>query len=282
MSTHVRGGLPHTRGNPPPPDDPAQPRQQTVTADGWSALPPELLVKVLEALQAAGRRGESQVQGLGFSKAVGVVRAVCAGWRAVHDAAVTRLEFKRTMTDEAVGMLVRRFPAATSAAFVWVLYPGHYVTDVGVIAVCSSLCRALTALDLGYCREVTDAGVRALSSLCRALTSLGLRCCHKVTDDGVRAVSCNMPALTALDLDSCHEVTDDGVRALGGGGARTLTSLNLSSCLKVTKDGVRALSSLPALTHLDLTHCHKVKAAGVQALRLAGASPSLRILPYDR
>ena len=41
------------------------------------------------------------------------------------------------------------------------------------------LLRALTALHLGYCREVTEVGVRAASS--RALTAIGLRCCHKVT-----------------------------------------------------------------------------------------------------
>jgi hypothetical protein len=256
--------------------DQAQPRQETVTADGWSALPPELLVKVLEALQAAERSDAPQAEGLGFSKAVAVVRPVCAGWQAVHDAAVRRLVFERHfMTDDAVGMLVRRFPAVASVQFTWVLYPGHYLTDAGVGTVCGL--RALTALDLGYCREVTDVGVRAASSL-RALTVLGLRCCHKITDAGVRAAS-SLPALTCLDLDSCHQITDDGVRALGG--ARGLTSLSLSCCLQVTKDGVRALSSLPALTQLDVSYCSKVTAAGVQALRNATAAPSLRILPYD-
>jgi hypothetical protein len=63
----------------------AQRRRETVTEGGWAELPDELVAKVLEMLQAAGRRG------FGFSQAPTTVRLVCAGWKAVHDALVTRL-----------------------------------------------------------------------------------------------------------------------------------------------------------------------------------------------
>ena len=48
---------------------------------------------------------------MGFSQASATVRLVCAGWEAVHDALVRRLVLRRQTTDEAIGMLVRRFPA---------------------------------------------------------------------------------------------------------------------------------------------------------------------------
>jgi hypothetical protein len=76
---------------------------------GWAELPDELLAKVLELLQAAG-----QARGLGFSQASATVRLVCAAWKAVHDALVMRLVLKPQTTDEAMGMLVRRFPAVVS------------------------------------------------------------------------------------------------------------------------------------------------------------------------
>ena len=85
-----------------------QQRRATVKVGGWAELPDELLAKVLELLQVAGQAG-----GLGFSQ-VATVRLVCAGWKAVHDALVTRLVLRRQTTDEAMGMLVLRFPAVAS------------------------------------------------------------------------------------------------------------------------------------------------------------------------
>jgi hypothetical protein len=79
-----------------------------VKEGGWAELPDELLAKVLELLQVAGQAG-----GLGFSL-VSTVWLVCAGWKAVHDALVTRLVLRRQTTDEAMGMLVLRFPAVVS------------------------------------------------------------------------------------------------------------------------------------------------------------------------
>ena len=64
---------------------------------------------MLELLQVAGQAG-----GLGFSQTSATVRLVCAGWKAVHDALVTRLVLRQQTTDEAMGMLVLRFPAVAS------------------------------------------------------------------------------------------------------------------------------------------------------------------------
>ena len=110
-------------------------------------------------LQAAGWT-EPQTGGFGFSEASAAVRLVSAGWKAVHDALVTRLVLRRQTTDEAVGMLVRRFPAVVLLEYK--NDGGRVLTDVGLRAV-SSL-RALTSLDLRYCNKVTAAGVQALRS----------------------------------------------------------------------------------------------------------------------
>jgi hypothetical protein len=123
----------------------AQRRRETVTEGGWADLPDEQVAKVLEMLQAAGCT-EPQTGGFGFSEASAAVRLVSAGWKVVHDALVTRLVLRRQTTDEAVGILVRRFPAVVSLEF------------------------------KGEERRVlTDEGLRAVSNL-TALTFLNLRC----------------------------------------------------------------------------------------------------------
>ena len=63
----------------------------------------KVLAKVLQAEEG----------GLGFTQASATVRLVSAGWKAVHDALVTRLVLRGQTTDEAMGMLVLRFPVAS-------------------------------------------------------------------------------------------------------------------------------------------------------------------------
>jgi hypothetical protein len=77
----------------------SQRRRETVY--GWADMSEELFAKVLEA--AGWQEG-----GLVFSRASTTVRLVCAGWKAVYDALVTRLVLRRQTTDEAMGMLVLR------------------------------------------------------------------------------------------------------------------------------------------------------------------------------
>jgi hypothetical protein len=86
----------------------AQRRRETV--DGWAEMPEVLLAKVLEA--AGWQEG-----GLGFSRASATVLLVCAGWKAEYDALVRWLVLRRDTTDEAMGMLVLRFPAVLSLEF---------------------------------------------------------------------------------------------------------------------------------------------------------------------
>jgi hypothetical protein len=250
----------------------AQRLRETMTDDGWAGMAEELFEKVLEVLQPDGP-SKPQDGGLGFSQTLAAVRLVCAGWKKIHDAMVTRLLLRYQTTDEAVGMLVLRFPAVVSLEVkgggAWA-QPAA-LTDKGMLAV-SSLA-SLTFLALTYCRNITDEGMRAVSN-CTTLKSLNLFGCDKLTDEDMRAVS-SLPALTFLDIAWCNKVTNEGLRALSN--CTALTELDIRQCYKVTDEGVRALSSLPALTSLELRECPNVMAAGVQALRNITAAPSLHI-----
>jgi hypothetical protein len=130
----------------------AQQRRETVTEGGWAELPDELVAKVLAKVL------EPEEGGFGFTQASATVRLVSAGWKAVHDALVTRLVLRRHTTDEAMGILVRRFPAVASLEY----KKGHLSN------------RAL----------LTDKRLRAVSSL-PALTSPNLNACEEAKLEGV-------------------------------------------------------------------------------------------------
>ena len=229
---------------------------------GWAELPDELVEKVLEKLQTAGH---SEPQGpFGLSEATATVRLVCSGWKAVHDAMVMRLVLRLETTDEAMGMLARRFPAVVSLEVKWKSGgPVHGVlTDQGMLAVRNLT--SLKTLNISRCIELTDEGMRAVRSL-PALTSLNLTYCIKVTDEGMRAVrSC--ASLTSLTLTHCNKVTNVGLRELRG--LTALTVLNFICCHNVTDVGLQELTSLAALNTLHLINCRTSK-AGRDALKAA-------------
>jgi hypothetical protein len=145
---------------------------------GWARLPKELLGKVLEKLQEAPLAGGWA----GFEGSV-TVRLVSSGWRASHDALVTRLDVCWWTTAEDMWLLVRRFPAVVSMKMKGQAFSN--MTDKGLSAV--SGLTGLTSLDLSYCKLVTDQGLSAVSSL-TGLTSLDLRGCHSITHAGVEAL----------------------------------------------------------------------------------------------
>jgi hypothetical protein len=94
------------------------------------------------------------------------------GWKAVHDALVMWLVLRRQTTDEAMGMLVLRFPVVAS----------------------------LEVKGCGYAEKVLDRrGMRAVTCL-PALTSLDLRCCSQVTAAGVQAQHHRRPSSLHIEF----------------------------------------------------------------------------------
>jgi hypothetical protein len=247
----------------------ATPAEEGSKESLWAELPPELVAKVLERLPAA-EQSAPQAGGWRGCKDSAAVRLVCKAAKYHHDALVTRQLLRHEITDEAMRVLVRRFPAVVSLELKE-KYGVSPLTDEALRAV--SGLTALTFLDLTHCENVTDKGLRAVSS-CSALTSLRVTCCKLLTDEGLRAVS-SLPALTFLDLSHYYwKTTNEGMRPVS---SPALTSLNLYGCCKVTGLGLRALSSLNSITSLNLGRCVRVTDEGMRAVSSMPALTSLNI-----
>ena len=173
---------------------PARAQRRCVAAgegSGWADLPGDLLVKVLEELEAAEQMAP-QDGGWRGCEASATIRLVCSGWKYHHDTMVMRVVVRRAggepATDETVFVLAGRFPAITSLEFKLVSnHAWNAMTDEGMRAVCSLT--ALTTLDLAWCVLVSDEGLRAVIRNLTALTVLNLPGCMHVTSEGLQAVS---------------------------------------------------------------------------------------------
>ena len=86
------------------------------------------------------------------------------------------------------------------------------IGDDGLAAL-SSGCKKLRKLNLSYCFEVTDKGMKSLGYL-EELSDLELRALDKITGAGLAALVTRCKRLAYLDLKHCERVDDTGFWAL--------------------------------------------------------------------
>jgi hypothetical protein len=139
------------------------------------------------------------------------------------------------------------------------------MSDMGLVALAKSASsRELRLLNAGYCRGVSDFGVRQLVS-CRCLLTLNLTACVGVTGAGIAAVceGCNL--LTSLRVDQCTDVTDVSLQKICSGGRLEL--LTIGQCTAVTDSTLELLGRCsPELHRLDLWGLGLITDQGLGAL----------------
>ncbi|KAF9687134.1 hypothetical protein SADUNF_Sadunf02G0062200 [Salix dunnii] len=125
-------------------------------------------------------------------------------------------------------------------------------------------CSQLQSLNLGWCENVGDDGVRSLAYGCPDIRTLDLCGCVCITDESVIALANSCPHLGSLCLYYCRNITDRAMYSLvenrmknkpamwksmeGKYDEEGLKSLNISQCTAITPPAVQALcDSFPAL-----------------------------------
>ncbi|XP_067906060.1 F-box/LRR-repeat protein 20 [Heterodontus francisci] len=166
-----------------------------------------------------------------------------------------------------------------------------YITDISIHTIANYL-RNLTALRLGWCKEITDRGLLGINapnndcqldkkedeklriitesdmeaskekegvslSALTCLKELRLTACTKLTDTSITRVI-RFQELTTLSLSMVREITDASVVSIAAH-CRSLERLSLSHCGQLTDQGMIAASShMKRLTHLDISCCDKI------------------------
>jgi hypothetical protein len=115
--------------------------------------------------------------------------------------------------------------------------------------------RSLTNLNLSYCNQITDDGLKQTLAEMRSLTSLSLRGCHEITGTGLEPCK-DMDKLRYLDLEYCQKVTDDGLKVLAR--VHSLTDLNLSGLQEITGSSLATCTGMDQLTTLNLHTCCRI------------------------
>jgi hypothetical protein len=113
------------------------------------------------------------------------------------------------------------------------------ITDQGLAELAKLDLPHLELLTLGWCDEITDAGLAHIVRM-QTLKRLHLDTCPKVTDGGLRELV-NVKNLTEVSLRGCPNITDDGIQQLAG--KKNWTHILLDGCPKITPEGVAKLQA---------------------------------------
>lgn len=130
------------------------------------------------------------------------------------------------------------------------------ISDSGL----QDLPRSLTALSLGGCQNLTDAGLNTIAAQCPNLTKIDLSGCENITGTGLNMIAAQCPNLTKIYLWNCPNISDAALKGLPEG----LTALSLNGCKNITDAGIKDLPK--NLATLDLSFCKNITDSGLQSL----------------
>jgi hypothetical protein len=141
------------------------------------------------------------------------------------------------------------------------------ITDrhLDVVAECSP---QLTRLNLGFCQQITDTGLKSVLSL-KELTYLNLGFCRKLSAESIGMLA-KLHELESLNL-SITETDDDALAKIGA--IRSLRELDIDAT-QVTDEGLAKLTKLKQLRFLRLAGT----AVTDRGLKYLGSIDSLRHL----
>jgi hypothetical protein len=126
--------------------------------------------------------------------------------------------------------------------------------------------------------KITDEGLEQLANLdLPHLDTLDLGWCNNITDAGVAHV-CRIQTITMLLLTACANITDGAMTQLAN--TKNLTYLDLRGCPGITDRGIQELATKGNLEHIELGGAPNVTAQGVA--KLQAALPNTRINKDDQ
>ena len=144
----------------------------------------------------------------------------------------------------------------------------HEITDVGLVALCSS-CSRLEVLDLSYLSGITDQGARCIDRLV-FLRALFLRDNWQLTNTSIDSITRTCSRLEQLTLWGClrlEHLKFDNCNHIGNTIiSNRLVILNLWGCHGLEDDVAHVLSSIPNIRCLIVSECHRLSDRFVQIL----------------
>ncbi|XP_028415799.1 F-box/LRR-repeat protein 20-like [Dendronephthya gigantea] len=127
-------------------------------------------------------------------------------------------------------------------------------------------CEKIEHINVSWCGQLTQNGVRILSEECSHIQSFIAKGCTLIQDEGVQHLARNCRNLHTLNLHSCELLTDVAIKAVGEN-CSDLQFLCVSGCLHLTDASLQALGEgCPHLRTIEVAQCLQLTDAGFSKL----------------
>mmetsp|Transcript_31394 Transcript_31394/g.94196 ORF Transcript_31394/g.94196 Transcript_31394/m.94196 type:complete len:373 (-) Transcript_31394:834-1952(-) len=189
------------------------------------------------------------------------------------------------ITDASLHIVAARCPALARLDV-----GSSYITDDSIKAFARP---ALTSLDIGCCKKMTDTALLAIARNCPGLVSLRAMFCEQITDSSMVAIAENCPSLACLNLGGCRLLTSSTFGAVGthlpalqdlcasyltsamtdvaleciAAGCPCLTRLNVGNSQSITDSSLECIAAgCPRLARLDISDCPLITDRSLDAI----------------
>ena len=142
------------------------------------------------------------------------------------------------------------------------MYKCHQISDEGLLNLVSKGENRLRALNMGWCKRITDLGLRVLATSRHgpSMVHLGLHWCREISDLGMKYIASDMKSLEFLDVSWCHRVGTRGIRELAASSLQRLGTLLLDCCYEISD--MAPMCHMGALKILNVSSCHHITSLG--------------------
>ena len=145
------------------------------------------------------------------------------------------------------------------------------ITDTGL----KSLSRldSLRSVNLRSCDNVSDIGIAFLSEKENGsgLENLDVSFCANVTNMGLKHISTGFAKLKCLSMTTCS-INDEGLKKMSKN-LVNLEELNIGQCVSITDDGLKSVcENMKGLKAIDLYGCTKVSSKTLEKIKKSRSS----------
>jgi hypothetical protein len=176
---------------------------------------------------------------------------VADNWKSMRE---LDLSFCKKINNAAMVAAMNKFGSAIEALN---LYYCRMISDEAILAI-ANRCTYLRDLNVQGCNDLTDAAICTLAEKCHHLESLTISNCTKITDQSLIALAVNSPQLRRLQMNHCKQIRQDGIVALSEN-SHGLIELQAKDCSRVTDEAFRSQGIVwMKLEEIYLDYCEEI------------------------
>jgi hypothetical protein len=190
------------------------------------------------------------------------------------------LRWASALSDEGMRVLATAEPEWAASLVELDMGYCENVTDAGLVVLAPAM-TSLRALVLTGCTRCGDGACKSVGHHCSRLERCELELLQRVTDVGVQAIVRGCPMLSELRVGGCHRLSSISTSLIADHCSRSMRRLGLGGIADLNDVSLEDVGKCVGLEWLELCACPKVSDAGIKQIGLLAAKQMKAFTAWD-